>query len=98
MCALLLPGRRGGEVVGRCRGTLTVLRNSAAPTVSTPCRGSQHGVEFMGSPRYPSAVPVPGSDAFHRGRRAARPSGDDRELAILATAERLLAEKPLSEI
>src|SRR5215212_3632693 len=52
----------------------------------------------MAPPRYPSAVPVPGSDAFHRGRRAARPSGDDRELAILATAERLLAEKPLSAI
>jgi AcrR family transcriptional regulator len=33
-----------------------------------------------------------------RGRRAPRPSGDDRELAILATAERLLAERPLSEI
>ncbi|WP_116115317.1 TetR/AcrR family transcriptional regulator [Amycolatopsis ruanii] len=33
-----------------------------------------------------------------RGRRAPRPSGDERELAILATAERLLAERPLSEI
>jgi AcrR family transcriptional regulator len=33
-----------------------------------------------------------------RGRRTARPSGDDRELAILATAERLLTEKPLSAI
>ncbi|TYP90359.1 TetR/AcrR family transcriptional regulator [Blastococcus xanthinilyticus] len=33
-----------------------------------------------------------------RGRRAARPSGDDRELAILATAERLLAERPLAAI
>src|SRR5215212_8486488 len=33
-----------------------------------------------------------------RGRRAARPSGDDRELAILATAERLLGERPLSAI
>jgi AcrR family transcriptional regulator len=33
-----------------------------------------------------------------RGRRPARPSGDDRELAILATAERLLAEKPLSAV
>ena len=32
------------------------------------------------------------------GRRPARPSGDDRELAILATAERLLAERPLSAI
>ncbi|WP_448628145.1 TetR/AcrR family transcriptional regulator [Geodermatophilus sp. URMC 64] len=33
-----------------------------------------------------------------RGRRAPRPSGDDRELAILATAERLLADRPLSAI
>ena len=33
-----------------------------------------------------------------RGRRAPRPSGDERELAILATAERLLAQRPLSEI
>ncbi|GBE64074.1 HTH-type transcriptional regulator EthR [Mycobacterium sp. MFM001] len=33
-----------------------------------------------------------------RGRRSTRPSGDDRELAILATAERLLAERPLGEI
>ncbi len=33
-----------------------------------------------------------------RGRRAARPSGDDREGAILATAERLLGERPLNEI
>jgi TetR/AcrR family transcriptional regulator, ethionamide resistance regulator len=33
-----------------------------------------------------------------RGRRGSRPSGDDRELAILATAERLLAERPLSDI
>ena len=33
-----------------------------------------------------------------RGRRPARPSGDDRELALLATAERLLADRPLSAI
>jgi len=33
-----------------------------------------------------------------RGRRGARVSGDDRERAILETAERLLEEKPLSEI
>jgi AcrR family transcriptional regulator len=33
-----------------------------------------------------------------RGRRGVRPSGDDRELAILETAERLLAERPLAEI
>lgn len=33
-----------------------------------------------------------------RGRRSSRPSGDDREVAILATAERLLKERPLAEI
>lgn len=33
-----------------------------------------------------------------RGRRAARPSGDDREQAILATAERLLEERPFADI
>jgi AcrR family transcriptional regulator len=37
-------------------------------------------------------APAPG------GRRTLRPTGDDRELAILATAERLLAERPLSAI
>ncbi|RZU31997.1 TetR family transcriptional regulator [Blastococcus saxobsidens] len=46
--------------------------------------------------------PVPASGgnlpSTGRGRRAARPSGDDRELAILATAERLLGERPLSAI
>ena len=33
-----------------------------------------------------------------RARRSTRPSGDDRELAILATAERLLDERPLADI
>jgi AcrR family transcriptional regulator len=33
-----------------------------------------------------------------RGRRSARPSGDDRELAILSTFERLLEERPLADI
>lgn len=33
-----------------------------------------------------------------RARRAARPSGDDRELAILETAERLLEDRTLVEI
>jgi TetR/AcrR family transcriptional regulator, ethionamide resistance regulator len=33
-----------------------------------------------------------------RGRRSARPSGDDRELAILTTAERLLQQRPLADI
>ncbi|PRC43864.1 TetR family transcriptional regulator, partial [Mycobacterium sp. ITM-2017-0098] len=33
-----------------------------------------------------------------RGRRGTRPSGDDRELAILETAERLLEDRSLAEI
>lgn len=33
-----------------------------------------------------------------RSRRSTRPSGDDRELAILTTAERLLEERPLADI
>jgi TetR/AcrR family transcriptional regulator, ethionamide resistance regulator len=43
-------------------------------------------------------VPDPSRDVAARGRRPARTSGDDRELAILATAERLLAEQPLSAV
>lgn len=39
-----------------------------------------------------------GTKASTRGRRASRPSGDDREAAILATAERLLEEQSFGEI
>ncbi|MGZ4505691.1 MAG: TetR/AcrR family transcriptional regulator [Blastococcus sp.] len=44
------------------------------------------------------SVPARERASAARGRRPARPSGDDRELAILTTAERLLAEKPLAAI
>src|SRR5215213_5274814 len=40
----------------------------------------------------------PSPAASGRGRRGARASGDDRERAILDTAERLLEERPLAEI
>jgi AcrR family transcriptional regulator len=43
-------------------------------------------------------VTTVGSARTHRARRSARPSGDDRELAILSTAERLLRDRPLAEI
>ena len=33
-----------------------------------------------------------------RGRRATRPSGDDRELAIFSTLERLLESRPFAEV
>lgn len=45
-------------------------------------------------PATSKAKPAPAA----RGRRAARASGDERERAILETAERLLEERPLSEI
>jgi AcrR family transcriptional regulator len=45
-------------------------------------------------PAVSKAKPAPSG----RGRRAARASGDERERAILETAERLLEERPLSEI
>jgi len=45
------------------------------------------------------AEPAPVASAPKgRGRRGTRASGDDRERAILETAERLLEERPLSQI
>src|SRR5215218_7086844 len=47
----------------------------------------------------PEAKPAPPVTAPKgRGRRGSRASGDDRERAIFETAEKLLKEKPLSEI
>jgi len=43
-------------------------------------------------------VTTVGQSRALRGRRAMRPSGDDREQAILATAERLLEEHPFADI
>ena len=48
--------------------------------------------------RYPASVSAAPEPAPARGRRPVRPSGDDRELAILTTAERLFAEKPPSAV
>jgi TetR/AcrR family transcriptional regulator, ethionamide resistance regulator len=45
-----------------------------------------------------AAVTAVSSSRASRGRRTARPSGDDREQAILATAERLLEERPFADI
>ncbi|PWW23864.1 TetR family transcriptional regulator [Geodermatophilus normandii] len=44
------------------------------------------------------AAPLPAPPGGSRGRRARRPSGDDRERAILATAEDLLEQRPLADI
>ena len=45
-----------------------------------------------------AVVTTPSPTRASRGRRSTRPSGDDRELAILTTAERLLEERPLADI
>ena len=44
------------------------------------------------------SAPLPVRETVARGRRTPRASGDEREQAILVTAERLLEERPLSEI
>ena len=41
---------------------------------------------------------ITASQSRTRGRRATRPSGDERELAILETAERLLEQRPLADV
>src|ERR1700758_5495665 len=43
-------------------------------------------------------VRAAGVSGATRGRRSSRPSGDDREAAILATAERLLEQQGFSQI
>ncbi len=43
-------------------------------------------------------IPTPTPELAARSRRTPRASGDERERAILATAERLLTERPLGEI
>jgi AcrR family transcriptional regulator len=45
-----------------------------------------------------TAVTTVGQPRAGRGRRSIRPSGDDREQAILATAERLLEERAYADI
>ena len=45
-----------------------------------------------------ASVTTAGQTRALRGRRSLRPSGDDREQAILATAKRLLEERSLADI
>jgi TetR/AcrR family transcriptional regulator, ethionamide resistance regulator len=64
----------------------------------------QHAVESvndmskLSTPCKVAAVPTARPTRALRGRRAVRPSGDDREQAILATAERLLEERGFAGI
>src|SRR6201997_1926811 len=80
-----------------------------APTMSTSmcsvmAQRYQHRVECVNAllnfstPCKVRAVTTVSSGRTTRGRRSARPSGDDREQAILATAERLLEERSFADI
>ncbi|PEG51478.1 TetR/AcrR family transcriptional regulator [Mycolicibacterium diernhoferi] len=55
---------------------------------STVCRESRHGVKVK-----PVSIASTG-----RGRRAARPSGDERQQAILDTAARLIGQRSFADI
>src|SRR5271163_1614597 len=80
-----------------------------APTITTSrcsvmTTRYQHGVECVNTlskystPCKVARVTTVGSSRASRGRRSARPSGDDRELAILTPAEQLLQQRPLADI
>src|SRR5688572_18276862 len=69
-----------------------------AGNLSTPRRNCQHPVDSIDAVyKISHMAATPGTRPV-RGRRAPRASGDDRERAILETAEQLLGERPLSEI
>jgi len=55
-------------------------------------------VSSFSTPCKVTPVTTVGRSRATRGRRSARPSGDDREIAILTTAEQLLEQRPLADI
>src|SRR5271156_2581400 len=80
-----------------------------APTITTSrcsvmATRYQHCVEYVNTlskystPCKVAQVTTVNSSRASRGRRSARPSGDDRELAILTTAEQLLEQRALADI
>src|ERR1700743_1657023 len=80
-----------------------------APTITTSrcsvmATRYQHRVDCVNTlSKYSTPCKVPqvttvSSSRTSRGRRSARPSGDDRELPILTTAERLLEERAFADI
>ena len=69
------------------------------PTRPSPAAVSP-AVPATASAGHPSGPSTGGraGPAGGRGRRTPRPSGDDRQRAILTTAERLLDQRPFSEV
>lgn len=57
-----------------------------------------NGVSKLSTPCKVAAVTTAGQTRALRGRRAIRPSGDDREQAILATAAQLLEARSFADI
>jgi TetR/AcrR family transcriptional regulator, ethionamide resistance regulator len=62
------------------------------------CVESVNTLSKLSTPCKVSVVTAASSTRASRGRRSARPSGDDREQAILATAERLLEARSFADI
>ena len=93
---LQMPGRAHAGDTGAHDDDVKVFSHgghaiNAVLSQSTLCRNSQPCVKCP-------VVTTASSARAPRGRRSARPSGDDREQAILATAERLLEERSLADI
>src|ERR1044072_7706037 len=107
--ATLRPGhsRRRWQAAPTPERPAPTISTSTCSTVSFMRSRYRHGVESVNAllslVRASGSVagmssPARSATRSARGRRATRPSGDDREGAILATLERLLGERALSEI
>ncbi len=68
---------------------------NTASILSTGCRHGRSGQVLCA---FVTPLPASSKPPVDRGRRSRRVSGDDRERAILVTAERLLEQFPFSEI
>ena len=90
-------GRRGADGVGSAARVARLCRRHVIDTLSSESTGCR---DTASRPRILAACqcPPPTARAPPADAVPTRPSGDDRELAILATAERLLAERPLAAI
>ena len=93
---LQVPGRAHAGDAGAHDDDVKVLSHeSHAINTRVECVNE---LSKFSTPCKVAAVTTVARPAPSRGRRSARPSGDDREQAILATAERLLEERSFADI
>src|ERR1700761_9142664 len=78
--------------------TITTSRCSVMATRYQRPVDSVNTLLNLSTPCKVARVATVSSSRSSRGRRSARPSGDDRELAILTTAEQLLEQRSFAEI